>query len=134
MAGGMPRPSEAAKAAFVKLVPNDRAVTTRPMFGNLAAFVNGNMFTGLFGEDLFVRLSEEDQARLRKQGGKEFAPMAGRVMKGYLIVPGWQAKSDATRKWIDISLDFSRALPAKGASPKKSRARPSAARAKAKGG
>ena len=52
----MPKPSEQAKAAFTKLVPGDPAITLKPMFGNLAAFVNGNMFAGLFGEDLFVRL------------------------------------------------------------------------------
>ena len=56
----MPKPSENAKAAFQKLVPPDPAVTTRPMFGNLAGFVNGNMFCGLFGEDLFVRVSVDD--------------------------------------------------------------------------
>ena len=56
--GMMPKPSEHAKAAFTKLVPDEPAVNMRPMFGNLAAFVNGNMFTGLFGEDLFVRLPD----------------------------------------------------------------------------
>jgi len=59
----MPKPSEQAKAAFQKLVPPDPNVTTRPMFGNLAGFVNGNMFCRLLGEDLFVRVSDEDQAR-----------------------------------------------------------------------
>ena len=38
--GSMPKPSEQAKAAFTKLVPGEPAVTMRPMFGNLAAFVN----------------------------------------------------------------------------------------------
>ena len=71
----MPKPSEQAKAAFQKLVPPDPAVTTRPMFGNLAGFVNGNMFCGLFGEDLFVRVSDDDQGKVRKQGGTAFEPM-----------------------------------------------------------
>src|SRR5207249_350877 len=84
----MPKPSEQAKAAFHKLVPPDPAVTTRPMFGNLSAFVNGNMFCGLFGEDLFVRVSEGEQAKIRKQGGKAFEPMPGRAMTGYVVVPG----------------------------------------------
>ena len=75
----MPKPSEQAKAAFQKLVPPEPNVTTRPMFGNLAGFVNGNMFCGLFGEDLFVRVSEDDQARVRKQGGRPFEVMPGRA-------------------------------------------------------
>jgi TfoX/Sxy family transcriptional regulator of competence genes len=110
----MPKPSEQAKAAFLKLVPPDPAVTTRPMFGNLSGFVNGNMFCGLFGEDLFVRVSDDDQARVRKQGGRPFEPMPGRAMTGYVVVPaGWQRKPDATRDWIVTALVWTRAFPAK---------------------
>ena len=116
----MPKPSEQAKAAFQKLVPPDPAVTTRPMFGNLSAFVNGNMFCGLFGEDLFVRVSEGDQAKIRKQGGRAFEPMPGRAMTGYVVVPtGWQKKPDATRSWILVALTWSKALPPKGAAVSK---------------
>jgi len=122
----MPKPSEQAKAAFQKLVPPEPNVTTRPMFGNLAGFVNGNMFCGLFGEDLFVRVSKDDQARVRKQGGRPFEVMPGRAMTGYVMVPaGWQKKPDATGAWIVTALSWSRALPAKDkaarkAAPKKS--------------
>ena len=123
----MPKPSEQAKTTFQKLVPPDPNVTTRPMFGNLAGFVNGNMFCGLFGEDLFVRVSVDDQARVRKQGGRAFEPMPGRAMTGYVVVPaGWQKKPDATRAWIVTALSWSRALPvkasAKKAAPKKTTA------------
>ncbi len=110
----MPRPSETAKAAFTKLVPADPAVTVRPMFGNTAAFVNGNMFSGLFGEELFVRLSDTDAARLRREGGGDFAPMAGRPMKGYVTVPGgWAGRGTAISAWIEAALEFTRAMPAK---------------------
>ena len=119
----IPKPSEQAKAAFQKLLPPDPAVTTRPMFGNLSAFVNGNMFCGLFGEDLFVRVSDEDQARVRKQGGRAFEVMPGRAMTGYVVVPaGWQKKPDATRAWIVTALSWSRALPAKASKTAKKKA------------
>ena len=59
----MPKPSAMSKALFESLVPGDPRVTVRPMFGNVAAFVNGNMFMGLFGDELFVRLSEGPSAR-----------------------------------------------------------------------
>src|SRR5919204_1577374 len=112
----MPKAGEPAKAAFRKLLPPDPAVTTRPMFGNLSAFVNGNMFSGVFGDDLFVRVSEEDQAKIRKQGGKPFEPMAGRAMSGYVIVPtGWQKKPEASRHWVGMALAWSKKLRAKGA-------------------
>jgi len=110
----MPKPSDQAKAAFQKLVPADSAVTTRPMFGNLSAFVHGNMFCGLFGEDLFVRVSEEDQAKIRKQGGRPFEPMPGRAMTGYVVLAGgWQKKTDATRGWIVSALVWGKKLPPK---------------------
>jgi TfoX/Sxy family transcriptional regulator of competence genes len=117
--GTMPKPSEQAKAAFTRLVPDAPAVTIRPMFGNLAAFVNGNMFTGLFGEDLFVRLSEEDSAKVRKQGGRDFEPMKGRAMKGYVTVPStWRTKPDAAQVWITTALELTRRLPPKAAKVK----------------
>src|SRR3989442_11233834 len=112
----MPKRGEQAKAAFHKLGPPAPGVTPRPMFGNLSAFVNGNMFWGLFGEDLFVRVSEGDQAKIRKSGGKPFEPMPGRAMTGYMVVPaGWQKKSEATHAWIATALSWSKALPPKAA-------------------
>ena len=123
----MPKPTEQAKVAFQKLVRTDPNVTTRPMFGNLAGFVNGNMFCGLFGEDLFVRVSEDDQAKVRKQGGRPFEVMPGRAMTGYVMVPaGWQKKPDATRAWIVTALLWSRALPAKDKAAKKAAPKKSA--------
>jgi TfoX/Sxy family transcriptional regulator of competence genes len=112
----MPKASEQTRTVFQKLLPPDSAITTRRMFGNLSAFVNGNMFSGVFGDDLFVRVSDEDQAKIRKQGGKPFEPMAGRAMSGYVIVPtGWQKKPDAARAWVLMALAWSKKLPAKGA-------------------
>ena len=114
----MPKPSEQAKAAFTGLVPGDPAVTLRPMFGNLAAFVNGNMFAGLFGEDLFVRLPDDEAAPIKKQGGRPFEPMAGRAMTGYVVVPSsWQKKPEAVRAWIGRALTLTRAMPAKAKKP-----------------
>jgi TfoX/Sxy family transcriptional regulator of competence genes len=115
----MPKASDGAKAAFQKLLPKDPAITMRPMFGNLSAFVNGNMFSGVFGDDLFVRVSDGDQARIRKQGGKPFEPMAGRAMAGYVLVPpGWQKKPDAARAYVMTALSWSRALAPKSAKAK----------------
>jgi TfoX/Sxy family transcriptional regulator of competence genes len=118
----MPKPSGDSAAAFAKLVPDDPAVTARPMFGNPAAFVNGNMFTGLFGDNLFVRVSDDDGARLRAAGGSDFAPMPGRPMRGYTTLPvAWASDVKATRRWIDLALEWSRALPAKTARAGESR-------------
>lgn len=110
----MPRPSDDAKAAFRSALPDDSAVAVRPMFGNIAAFHNGNMFAGLFGEDLFVRLPEAEQAELIEQGGATFEVMPGRAMKGYVTVPpSWVSDPAAARGWILRSLELARTLPPK---------------------
>jgi len=125
----MPKPSEQAKAAFTELVPDEPAVTLRPMFGNLSAFVNGNMFAGLFGEDLFVRLPDEQSAPIRKQGGGDFKPVAGHAMKGYVTVPStWRTKPAAAKAWIAASLVFARSLPPKVAAGKQAAAKKPSAR------
>src|SRR6202162_5938368 len=91
-AGAMPKPSDQAKAAFSTLVPGEPAVTMRQMFGNLAAFVHGNMFAGRRGETFVVRLSGHDSPVVRKHGGRDFEPMPGRAMRGYVTVPStWRS-------------------------------------------
>jgi TfoX/Sxy family transcriptional regulator of competence genes len=110
----MPKPSEEVKAAFSKLVPDEPAVTLKPMFGQLSAFVNGNMFCGIFGEELMVRLPEAEIATVKKQGGRDFEPMAGHKMGGYVIVPrDWRAKSAPAVALIKKALAHTRAMPAK---------------------
>ena len=112
----LPRPSDDAKATFSKLVPDEPAITLKPMFGQLSAFVNGNMFCGLFGDALVVRLPEADITAVKKQGGRDFEPMAGHKMGGYVMVPGdWRAKPAPAVALIKRSLALTRAMPPKAA-------------------
>jgi TfoX/Sxy family transcriptional regulator of competence genes len=112
---------------FQALVPDSTEVEVRKMFGHLAAFARGNLFFGTFGPSIFVRLGEEERARaLALPGAETFAPMAGRPMREYIVLPGalW-AKPKEARVWVDRSLAFALALPAKKktASPPRSKAR-----------
>lgn len=112
--GSFPKASAETRAAFEELVPDDPRVGVRPMFGNVAAFVNGNMFAGIFGGDLFVRLPEDGRDELIAEGGEEFEPMPGRPMKEYVSVPPtWRDAPDRTRTWIERSLEWAGALPPK---------------------
>ncbi len=108
----MPRPSERAKAAFAAAVPDEPAVTLKPMFGQVSAFVNGNMFCGIFGDELILRLPADEIAKLKQKGGRDFEPVAGRKMGGYVVFPGqWQARPPAAL--IKRALEATRKLPAK---------------------
>ena len=89
-------------------------VTVRKMFGYPAAFVNGNMTTGLFGSNWFVRLSEADAAELAGQGGGPFEPMPGRPMRGYTLLPSALADDPETAgAWVDRAIRHVGSLPPK---------------------
>ena len=113
----MPRPSEDAKAAFARIVPDGPGITIRPMFGQMSAFVNGNMFCGIFGEELFVRLPEDEIAKVKKQGGHDFEPVAGHKMGGYVMVPPVDWRARPPTPLIRRALEVTRQMPAK--KPKK---------------
>ena len=70
----VPRPTEDDKERFRAIVPDDPRVEIKPMFGNLGAFVNGNMFMGLFGSDIGVKVSSADEERVRAEGGGSYGP------------------------------------------------------------
>jgi TfoX/Sxy family transcriptional regulator of competence genes len=114
----MPKPTEETKEFLASIVPDHPAVTLRPMFGQLSAFVNGNMFMGIFGEDVLVRLPEDELEKVLRAGGRVFEPMQGRPMREYVVLPGaWRDEPDRVREWAARSLDHAEELPPK--EPKK---------------
>lgn len=117
----IPRPGEDDRARFHDLVPEAPQVEVKPMFGNLGAFVNGNMFMGLFGADVGIKLAEEDrELLLAEPGAGPFGPRE-RPMAGYVSIPAdWAA--DTAREWIGRSLDYVGSLPPKA--PKNPAKRP----------
>ena len=110
----MPKASDADKDRFRSLVPEAPGVEVKPMFGNLGAFVNGNMFAGLFGSAVGVKLSESDLDELRRtEGAGPFGP-AERPMGGYLSLPdAWVEHPDRAREWVGRALDHVSTLPPK---------------------
>jgi TfoX/Sxy family transcriptional regulator of competence genes len=110
----IPKPDEASRAFFQSLVPERPDVKVKPMFGNVSAFVNGNMFMGLFGSDLFVRLPDSDREKLMKAGGGPLEPMPGRPMREYVILPAtWRKQPKRIQGWVDRSLAWAQGLPPK---------------------
>lgn len=110
----IPKPDEASKAFFQSIVPDRPDVRVKPMFGNVSAFVNGNMFMGLFGSDLFLRLGEADRDAVTGGGGGPFEPMPGRPMREYVVLPAaWRDDLERIREWVQRSLDWAARLPPK---------------------
>jgi TfoX/Sxy family transcriptional regulator of competence genes len=101
--------------AFDAALPNKAAVERRKMFGYPAAFVGGNMATGLFQEHLIVRLPETRRAvLLGEPGSTRFEPMPGRPMKEYVVVsPAIVSDRRALQSWIGEALTYAGSLPPK---------------------
>ena len=115
----MPKPSDEDKQFFRSLIPDDPAVEVKPMFGNLGAFVQGNMFAGLFGPAVGVRLDDAARDELAAvDGSGPFGP-AERPMGGYTSLPeAWRATPDLAASWVDRALSHVRSLPPKAKKPK----------------
>jgi TfoX/Sxy family transcriptional regulator of competence genes len=87
----------------------------RKMFGYPAAFVNDQMFAGLYQDSIFLRLGVNDRARFLKIAGSSvFEPMRGRPMREYVVVPESVFNSGRTfHTWLLMSLSYARNLPPK---------------------
>ena len=107
------KPSTEMVAFFDSIVPPDKGIEKRKMFGNPACFVNGNMFMAVHNNRLLLRLPEDDRERLTKRGGKIFEPMPGRFMKEYVVVPADLNAPSALGYWVRSSLSYASGLPAK---------------------
>ncbi len=99
----------------------------RLMFGYPAYFVNGNMFAGLFQSSVFLRLSDEKVAALKKRHPSvaPLEPMPGRPMKGYVVLPqAIYGKEDAFKAMCRDAAEYTRSL-----APKVKKAKPSRTKA-----
>jgi len=103
-------------ALFEAVLAGEPQAERRQMFGYPAAFVNGNLATGLHQADWMVRLGEPDRAALAAQGGRPFEPMQGRPMREYVVLPkAVLSERRALAGWIRRGIAYTAALPAKTA-------------------
>ncbi len=109
----IPKPTDADKDRFRSIVPDDPRVVVKPMFGNLGAFVQGNMFMGLFGADIGVKLAPADAEALRAiEGAGPFGP-SERPMGGYVTLPATLVGTPGGARWVAAALGHVASLPPK---------------------
>ena len=105
---------------FTAVVTDLPDVDRRPMFGYPCIFVGGNLVSGLFQDQWFVRLPADAAADLAAIGGERFAPMPGRPMTGYITMPGAVIHDGpAVLSWVERAIENGRSLPAKARKPTK---------------
>jgi TfoX/Sxy family transcriptional regulator of competence genes len=95
-------------------------IEQRKMFGCPCAFIKGNMFFGVFQDQLFLRLGDDQ----RKIVGKSFSllpftPM-GRAMKAYITIPvELLADTPQLIKLVQMGVEHTHTLPQKVKNKKK---------------
>lgn len=111
----MPKATDEMKQDFRDLIEpltlENPEVVVKPMFGQLGAFVNGNMFAGLFAPTVGVKLSAADAESLAGLGGGPFGP-AGRPMGGYLTLPE-TFSPDERAAWVARAAAYVGTMPPK---------------------
>lgn len=86
----------------------------KKMFGGLAFLINGNMSVGVHGNELIVRIAPETTDAALEEPDTRIFDIAGRRMKGWLLVGGAQLENPASLgKWIHRGVDYASTLPKK---------------------
>jgi TfoX/Sxy family transcriptional regulator of competence genes len=127
----IPKPTEADKEYFKSLLSDNPEIEVKPMFGNLGAFVHGNMFAGLFGAAVGVRLTDADRDELAAVDGAGPVGPSERPMGGYVsLPPTWRADPSLAADWVGRALSHVSAMPTKTPKPGKASAKSPGPRAR----
>jgi TfoX/Sxy family transcriptional regulator of competence genes len=105
---------------FLNEKMKDKNCDYKKMFGYPAYFFNGNMFVGVHGDKLFLRLSDADIAKIKREckDVTAFEPVSGHVMKGYMVLPkSLYSDYKLFDEWLNKSIKYVEELPLK--KPKK---------------
>ena len=88
----------------------------RAMFGAPTYFKNNNMFAGIHGNTISMRLSDKDRQEIlaKYKDVKPFEPMEGRLMKEYIALPASLYNNKAVlQEWLNRSFLYASSLPPK---------------------
>jgi TfoX/Sxy family transcriptional regulator of competence genes len=89
-------------------------VSERKMFGGIAFMVAGNMACGVIGEDLIVRLGDDEAAKALAEEGVRPFDFTGRPMKTTVYVSPERTADDAgLSEWVEAGADYAASLPPK---------------------
>ena len=91
-----------------------QGVVEKKMFGGVAFLINGNMSLGIHKNELIVRIPPEETAEALTNPGVRICDIAGRPMKGWLMV-GTAGLNDTKTMaaWIRRGVSFASSLPKK---------------------
>lgn len=108
--------------SFLDITMETYTAERKMMFGFPVYFINGNMFMGLFEDQLFLRLGEEAVKSLQSQGDPLVClePMKGRPMKNYVVIPEKLYRDQKVfREIVSSACDYAKTLKPKEKKSKK---------------
>lgn len=99
---------DAALAGRIReALPPDPSLTEKAMFGGIAWLRAGNMFIGIVGDELMVRVGKPNHAQALTAPHVRPMDFSGRPMEGYIYVAAVGCASvDQIRPWVDAALTF----------------------------
>jgi hypothetical protein len=96
------------------VLDRDPAATRQKRFGYPAAFVGGNMATGLFADRWVVRLPDTEIEPAKAAGAGPFEPLPGKPMKAFVVIPAADVDDDAAiATWVERGLAHAASMPPK---------------------
>jgi len=89
-------------------------VSERKMFGGIAFMVAGNMACGILGDELIVRLGDEDGEKALAEDGVRPFDFTRRPMKSIVYVSSERTSEDKDLAgWVEAGANHAESLPPK---------------------
>ncbi|MER7468117.1 TfoX/Sxy family protein [Streptomyces sp. NPDC097981] len=104
---------EALAGRVRERLETDGAVAEKKIFGAVTFLLQGNTLGGVAGDDLFLRVAQEDMADALARPGARPYEFKGRMSKGWVCVAGEALDDDALEEWLRVALDATAELPPK---------------------
>jgi TfoX/Sxy family transcriptional regulator of competence genes len=105
------------------VIPLDRDIVERKMFGGIAFLVDGKMFAGVTNDDLMVRVGADAYAAMLGRPHARPMDFTGRPLTGFIYVGAAGARTaKAVGAWVERAMAFADTLVTK--EPRKRRPRP----------
>ena len=91
-----------------------RGITEKKMFGGLAFMLHGNMWCGVEGRDLVVRVGPEAYDKARRRAHARPMDFTGKPLRGFIYVSSKGCATSASlRSWLDLAYAYVSKLPRK---------------------
>lgn len=88
-------------------------IEAKKMFGGVGFLLHGNMLTGVYKDNLVLRLNETDFEEIKNHPVFHFFNITGKPMKGWALMKGNALLPNEYNFWIEKARHFVQNLPAK---------------------